>query len=96
MFLFGSTAHLFGVSRNYRRTGDEPDGQGLVLTLEGLIMGAIGKKLMSRALAAANLLQLNGYDFERLERRAEQQIERLEGQRIRAAEQTFAQVTAAQ
>jgi len=31
-----------------------------------------------RALAAANLPQLNGYHFEEVQRRAEQQIERLE------------------
>jgi hypothetical protein len=70
--------------------GDEPRSVGLVLTLEGLIMGVTGKKLMWRALAAANLPQLNGYDFEQLERRAEQQIERLEAERMRAVPEAFA------
>ena len=70
--------------------GDEPGGPGLLLTLEGLIMGVAGKKLMWRALAAANLPQLSGYEFKELERRAEQQIERIEIERIRAAQQAFA------
>ena len=57
---------------------------------EGLIMGVTGKKLMWRALAAANLPQLNGYDFEQLQSRAEQQIERIDGERMRAVSQAFA------
>jgi hypothetical protein len=76
--------------------GDEPGGPGLVLTLEGLIMGVTGKKLMWRALAAANLPQLSGYDFKELERRAEQQIERIEIERIRGAQQAFAGTVASQ
>ena len=74
--------------------GDEPGSLGLVLTLEGLIMGITGKKLLWRALAAANLPQLSGYDFKELERRAEQQIERTETERIRAARQAFAKWSA--
>ena len=64
--------------------GDELGSLGLVLTFEGLIMGVTGKKLMCRALAGANLPQLNGYDFEELQRRAEQQMERIEAERLRA------------
>ena len=70
--------------------GDEPRSIGLMLTLEGLIMGVTGKKLMWRALAAANLPQLNGYHFEDVQRRAEQQIERLEAERMRAVPEAFA------
>jgi hypothetical protein len=70
--------------------GDEPGSVGLVLMLEGLIMGVTGKKLNWRALAAAKLPQLNGYNFGELERRAEQQIERIEAERIRASQQAFA------
>ena len=70
--------------------GDEPRSVGLMLTLEGLIMGVTGKKLMWRALAAANLPQLNGYHFEDVQRRAEQQIERLEAERMRAVPEAFA------
>jgi hypothetical protein len=69
--------------------GNEPGSLGLVLTLEGLIMGIVGKKLMWRALAAANLPKLTGYDFKELERRAEQQIERIEAERVRAVLETF-------
>lgn len=70
--------------------GDEPGDAGLVLTLEGLIMGVTGKKLMWRGLAVVNLRQLGGYDFKELERRAEQEIERIEIERVRAAQQAFA------
>jgi hypothetical protein len=69
--------------------GEESGSVGLVLTLEGLIMGVTGKKLMWRAVAAANLPQLNGYDFEQLERCAEQQIERIEAERMRAVPEAF-------
>ena len=70
--------------------GDEAGSLGLVLTLEGLIMGVTGKKLLWRALAALNLPQLNGYDFEELQRHARQQIERLEAERLRAVRDAFA------
>jgi hypothetical protein len=70
--------------------GDESGRLGLVLTLEGLIVGITGKKLLWRGLAAANLPQLNGYDFEELQRRAEQQIERIDGERMRAVIEAFA------
>jgi hypothetical protein len=71
--------------------GGELGSLGLVLTLEGLIMGVTGKKLLWRALAAAKSPRLNSYDFEKLQRRAEQQIERIEAERIRAVRQTFAE-----
>src|SRR5947199_5019910 len=70
--------------------GDEAGSLGLVLTLEGLIMGVTGKKLLWRALAAANLPQLNAYDFEELQRHARQQIERIEAERIRAVRDALA------
>jgi len=70
--------------------GDDTGGLGLVLTFESLIMGITGKKLMWRAVAATNLPQLNGYDFEQLQRRAEQQIERLEAERTGAVAEAFA------
>ena len=71
--------------------GDEQGSLGLVLTLEGLIMGVTGKKLMWRALAAAKLPRLKSYNFEEPQRRAEQQIERLEAERIWAVSQAFAE-----
>jgi hypothetical protein len=64
--------------------GNEPDDLGLVLTLEGLIMGITGKKFMWRALAAANLREVKGFHLDELQRRAEQQIERVEAERLRA------------
>jgi hypothetical protein len=70
--------------------GDEAGSLGLVLTLEGLLMGVTGKKLMWRALAAVKLPELNGYNFEELQRRAEQQVERIEAERISALRQAFA------
>ena len=70
--------------------GDEPGSLGLVLTLEGLIMGVTGKKLMWASLAAAKLPPLNTYNFEQLQHRAEQQIERLDAERIAAVRQAFA------
>jgi hypothetical protein len=76
--------------------GDEPGRLGLVLTLEGLIIGVTGKKLLWRALARANLPQLNGYSFEELQRRAEQQIERIEAERMRAVVEAFAGTNSSQ
>jgi len=70
--------------------GDEPDSLGLVLTLEGLIMGVTGKKLMWASLAAAKLPRLSSYNVEQLQRRAEQQIERIEAERISAVREAFA------
>jgi len=71
--------------------GDEQGSLGLVLTLEGLIMGVTGKKLMWRAVAVAKLPRLKSYNFEQLQRRAEQQIERIEAERISAVSQAFAE-----
>jgi hypothetical protein len=76
--------------------GGEPASLGLVLTLEGLIMGVTGKRVMWRALEAAKLPQLKSYDFKELQRRAEQQIERIEAERIRAVQETFAETNAPQ
>jgi len=69
--------------------GDERGSLGLVLTLEGLIMGINGKKLLWRALHSARLPLLNGYGFEELQGRAEEQIKRIEAERIRAVQETF-------
>ena len=72
--------------------GNEPGSLGLVLTLEGLTMGVTGKKLMWRALATAKVPRLKGYNFEQLQQRAEQQVERIEAERISAVRRAFAEV----
>jgi hypothetical protein len=77
-------AEKLGLAR-FVIAGDEPGGLGLVLALEGLIMGITGKQLLWRALDAANLPKAEGFDFKELQRRAEEQIERIEAERIRAA-----------
>ncbi len=69
--------------------GVEPGSVGLVLTLEGLILGVTGKKLLWRALAAANLPNKSRWDFEELQRQADQQIERLAAERLKAAKEAF-------
>src|SRR5436190_17119855 len=69
--------------------GDEPGRLGLVLTLEGLIMGITGKNMMWRALAAANLSNASNRDFGELQRRADRQIEHAGIERMRAARLAF-------
>jgi hypothetical protein len=66
--------------------GDQP---GLVLTLEGLTMGIYGKRMLWRALAAANLPDSSQWDFEKLQHRANRQIEQAEAERIRVARDAF-------
>ena len=69
--------------------GDEPGSLGLVLTLEGLIMGVTGKKGMWGALTTLKMSRLDGYNFEQLQRRAEQQVKRIEAERMSAVSQAF-------
>jgi len=70
--------------------GDEPGSLGLVLTLEGLIMGVTGKRLLWAALDALRLLPVSTYNFDQLQRRAEQQVKRIEAERISAIRKAFA------
>jgi hypothetical protein len=69
--------------------GDEPGGLGLVLTLEGLIIGVRGKELLWRALATLNLPELKDFDFGELQNRAQQQMERMDAERLRAAQRVL-------
>jgi hypothetical protein len=65
--------------------GNKPNGVGLVLVLEGLVMGVSAKRLLWRTLSAANLPKLNDIDFEQLQRRAEEQIKRVQAEQFRSA-----------
>jgi hypothetical protein len=65
------------------------DESGLVLALEGLIMGISGKRMLWRSLAVANVPNRSKLDFEQLQRRADDQIEQAETERIRAAQRAF-------
>jgi hypothetical protein len=67
--------------------GDQP---GLVLVLEALIMGIMGKRMLWRSLAVANVTNTAECDFEELQRRAGRQIEKAEVERERAARRAFA------
>jgi hypothetical protein len=69
--------------------GNEPDGLGLLLALEGLVMGIAGKGLLWRALAAANLPKLEVFDFEALRRRAAEQIKRAQAEQVRCAQRVL-------
>jgi hypothetical protein len=53
-------------------------------------MGVTGKKLLWIALAATKLPPLNTCNFEQLQRRAEQQVERIAAERISAVRHAFA------
>src|SRR4029453_6821769 len=64
-------AEKLGLAR-FVIAGGEPGGLGLVLVLEGLIIGITGKQLLWRALDAANLPKAEGFDFKELQRRAEE------------------------
>jgi hypothetical protein len=73
--------------------GNETGGLGLLLALEGLIMGVTGKRLLWRALAAANLPKLEKFNFERLQRRAEEQLKRAKAEQIRCARRALVDKT---
>ncbi len=66
---------------------------GLVQGLEALVLGITGKKLLWRALAALreDWPQLQRFDLARLERRAVDQAEQTDAQRIEAAAKVFGQ-----
>ena len=72
------------------KLGLEGEG-GLVQGLEALTLGITGKKLLWRALAAVqgDWPQLLRFDLARLERRANEQIEQTDAQRIAAAAKVF-------
>jgi hypothetical protein len=73
----------------FAAAGDQTGGLGIVLVLETLAMGITGKKLLWRALAVADLPRRGKIDFAELEQRAEQQIARVEVERMRAAREAL-------
>ena len=64
---------------------------GLFLALEGLALGIHGKQTLWRALSAASatIPGLCGLDYDRLEKRALEQYERVEGRRLEVAGKVF-------
>jgi hypothetical protein len=70
--------------------GDEPAVWDWRSLCKGSIMEVTGKKLMWVTLAAVKSPELNSYNFEQLQRRAEQQLERIEAERISAIRQELA------
>jgi hypothetical protein len=70
---------------------DAEDSFGLLQALEALALGITGKKLLWRSLdaIALHVPKLQGTDFGRLEMRAEEQIARVEAERLRTAREVF-------
>lgn len=73
-------------------SGGEASGLRLLQTLESLYLGITGKRLLWRALQALRDSSpvLQRTDFEHLEKRALEQLEKLEAQRLAAAHAAFA------
>ena len=67
------------------------DSVGLLQAMEALALGVTGKKLLWRALRTveAELSQLQGIDLSRLERRAADQFERVEKERLHLSREAF-------
>jgi hypothetical protein len=71
------------IGRVKLRSDDEND-IALLQAIEMLVLGVTGKQLLWRSLGAIsqNVVELQGTDFVELERRAAQQIEKLEEERL--------------
>jgi len=80
------------LSRAKIRLSDSEEGQmGLLHALEGLVLGITGKRGLWTALAVAadSLPQLRELDYERLEKRASEQCDRVEAKRLEVAREVF-------
>ena len=66
---------------------DVEDRFGLLQALEVLALGITGKRLLWRSLVAiaSHIPELQGTDFRQLEIRAEEQVTRVEAERLRTA-----------
>ena len=73
-------------------SGDRTSGLGLFQALEVLALGIKGKELLWRSLMTveASLPKLQGIGLAQLERRAQEQFERVERERLHLARETFA------
>ena len=71
--------------------GNAADSVELLQAVEALVLGITGKKLLWRALAAVehNFSALQGMDLRELERRADNQLQRVETLRIELAREAF-------
>jgi hypothetical protein len=81
------------VSRAKLRIGDSGDPNlALLQSLESLSLGITGKRSLWRTLGAVaeSTPRLSGFDFTRLEQRASDQFERVEGLAIQVAAKIFA------
>jgi hypothetical protein len=80
------------LSRAKLQLSETGEGEmGLFLALEGLALGINGKRSLWRALATASETapHLHGLDYATLERRAVEQHDRVEAQRLEVARQVF-------
>ena len=73
------------------KVGDVDDSAGLLQALEALALGISGKRLLWRSLGAIapNFAALQGMDFGALEKRAQDQFERVETLRLEMAREAF-------
>jgi hypothetical protein len=73
------------------KVGDVDDSAGLLQALEALALGITGKRLLWRSLGAIapNFAALQGMDFGGLEKRAQDQFERVETLRLEMAREAF-------
>src|SRR5437899_7310289 len=73
------------------KMGDVDDSAGLLQAVEALALGITGKRLLWRSLAAIapNSAALQGTDFGELEKRAQEQFERVETLRLEMAREAF-------
>lgn len=74
----------------FKAAGDQLDGLGLLQALETLEMGIRGKQLLWRAMSCARFHGAEDVDLPGLERRAVEQQQRLENQRMQTAREVFA------
>jgi uncharacterized protein YukE len=73
------------------KIGDLDDSAGLLQALEALALGITGKRLLWRSLGAvtSNFAPLQGTDFGKLEKRAQDQFEQVETLRREMAREAF-------